>query len=97
MAVKVIPASGVIIDKKKGKIHIINPGKLQNIAQGYYDSTGFHPIRASADYDSDRLSDDTEGSYRRRKVSRKKATKKRSKPKTKSKKILKKKTSKKQR
>lgn len=73
---KVIPASGIIIDKANGKIHIINPGKIRNVAQGYYDATGFHPIRASADYDPDRLSDDSEGSYRRRKKATKKSSRK---------------------
>lgn len=75
---KVIPAVGVIVDRKKGKIHIIQNSKnttLKNIQQGFYDQYGFHPIRASNDYDSDRLSDDTEGGYGRRK--RKKATTKR--------------------
>lgn len=75
---KVIPASGVIIDKKNGKVHIINPGKIRNIAQGFFDQYGFHPIRASADYDPDRLSDDTEGSYKRK---RRKKTKAKSKKK----------------
>ena len=53
---KIIPASGVIIDKKRGKVHIINPGKIRNIAQGFFDQSGtFHPIRASGDYDSSRV------------------------------------------
>jgi len=40
----------------------------RNVQQGFWDATGFHPIRASADYDSGRLFDDTEeGSYRRKK------------------------------
>lgn len=30
----------------------------RNIAAGYYDSTGFHPIRSSPDYDPDRAGDD---------------------------------------
>jgi hypothetical protein len=41
--------------------------KRRNVQQGFWDGTGFHPIRASSDYDSDRLTDDTEGSYRRKK------------------------------
>ena len=75
MTGKVIPASGVIIDKKRGKIHIINPGKIRNIAQGFFDQSGtFHPIRASTDYDSGRV-----GETRKKKkptAKKKKATKK---------------------
>ena len=74
-----IPASGVIIDKKRGKVHILNPGKVRNIAQGFYDATGFHPIRASGDYDPDRLFDDSESersSRKKRKAKKKPAKKK---------------------
>jgi hypothetical protein len=31
------------------------PLRVKNIAAGYYDSTGFHPIRASQDYDPGRI------------------------------------------
>ena len=86
MARTYIPASGVIIDKKNGKVHILNPGKVRNIAQGFYDATGFHPIRSSGDYDSGRLFDDTEGS---RGTSKK--AKKRKKPVAKKKKATKRK------
>ena len=79
MARTYIPASGVIIDKKNGKVHILNPGKVRNIAQGFYDATGFHPIRSSGDYDSGRLFDDTEGSTRK-KAKKKPAAKKKRKP-----------------
>jgi hypothetical protein len=44
--------------------------RRRNIAQGFYDATGFHPIRASADYDPDRLFDpeyEPTGRSRRRK------------------------------
>jgi hypothetical protein len=71
-----IPASGVIIDKKRGKVHIINPGKVKNIAQGYYDATGFHPIRSSTDYDPDRLFDDSESGRSPRRKKKAKAKKK---------------------
>jgi hypothetical protein len=30
----------------------------RNVAQGFFDQTGFHPIRSSADYDPDRAGDD---------------------------------------
>lgn len=43
-----------------GKVKLKVPltaGIRRNIAQGYYDGTGFHPIRASADYDPDRAGD----------------------------------------
>ena len=36
-----------------------NPGikkKIKNVQMGYVDGTGFHPIRASVDYDEGRLS-----------------------------------------
>jgi hypothetical protein len=32
--------------------------RVKNIAAGFYDATGFHPIRSSADYDPDRAGDD---------------------------------------
>jgi hypothetical protein len=84
---KVIPASGVIIDKKRGKIHIINPGKIRNIAQGFFDQSGtFHPIRASEDYDSSRV-----GEGKKKKPTKKRATKKSSKKKVTKKKVTKKK------
>jgi len=31
--------------------------RVKNIAAGFYDSTGFHPVRSSADYDPDRAGD----------------------------------------
>jgi hypothetical protein len=33
-------------------------GRRRNVAQGFFDQTGFHPIRSSADYDPDRAGDD---------------------------------------
>lgn len=32
--------------------------RVKNVAAGFYDATGFHPIRRSADYDSDRAGED---------------------------------------
>ena len=37
----------------------------RNVQMGFYDATGFHPIRASRDYDSGLF--DEEGSYRKKK------------------------------
>lgn len=31
------------------------PGRKRNVQQGYYDQTGFHPIRKSTDYNADRV------------------------------------------
>ena len=90
MTGKIIPASGVIIDKKRGKVHIINPGKIRNIAQGFFDQSGtFHPIRASEDYDSSRVGE----SKKKKKPTKKKtkAIKKSSKKKVTKKKVTKKK------
>ena len=90
MTGKVIPASGVIIDKKHGKVHIINPGKIRNMAQGFFDQSGvFHPIRSSGDYDSSRVGE----SKKKKKTTKKraKATKKSSKKKVTKKKVTKKK------
>lgn len=44
--------------------------RVKNIAAGFYDATGFHPIRSSSDYDPDRAGD--EYSQRRPKAKRKK-------------------------
>ena len=76
-----IPASGIIIDRKKGKVHIVNPGKprLLNISQGFYDASGFHPIRSSSDYDPDRAGDEYSDTGRRKK--RKPAKKAKARPK----------------
>lgn len=66
---KMIPASGIIIDKAKGLMHILNPGRprVMNVAQGFYDATGFHPIRASSDYDSDAAGDEYSSTGKKRK------------------------------
>lgn len=77
-----IPASGIIIDRKSGKLHIINPGRIQNISQGYYDGTGFHPIRASSDYDPDRAGDDYSDVKKKPKARAKKAATKKPRRKT---------------
>ena len=71
---KFIPATGIIIDK--GKVHILNPGRVKNIAAGFVDTTGFHPIRSSPDYDPDRLFDDTESGNGNRRKKKKSSTKK---------------------
>lgn len=56
--------------------------RVKNEAAGFYDSTGFHPIRGSSDYDADRAGD--EYSERRPKAKRKKkATGRKAKPKAK--------------
>ncbi len=34
------------------------PLKVKNVAAGWYNETGFHPIRRSPDYDPDRAGDD---------------------------------------
>jgi hypothetical protein len=44
------------------------PIRVKNVAQGFYNSTGFHPIRSSWDYDPDRAGDmHSEGAGRRKK------------------------------
>lgn len=35
-----------------------NMKEVENISMGFYDATGFHPIRASYDYDEDRVGED---------------------------------------
>lgn len=47
----------------------------RNVQQGFFDGSGFHPIRASKDYDSSRLFDDTEGGYKKKKKSKSKKRK----------------------
>lgn len=44
--------------------------RVKNVAAGFYDATGFHPIRSSGDYDPERAGD--EYSERRTKARRKK-------------------------
>ena len=46
----------------------------RNVAMGFYDLSGFHPLRRSADYDPDRAGDE----YSQRSGKKRKATKKRS-------------------
>lgn len=56
--------------------------RVKNVAAGFYDASGFHPIRSSADYDPDRAGDDY--SQRRPKARRrKKAIGRKARPKTK--------------
>ena len=45
------------------------PGKARNIAQGFHDSQGvFHPIRASPDYDSRRVSAESKRPSKKKKA-----------------------------
>lgn len=37
--------------------------RVKNIAQGFYDASGFHPIRSSPDYDPTRLDEPERGRY----------------------------------
>ncbi len=53
--------------------------KVKNVQQGFFDQNGFHPIRASRDYDSDRLFD-SENEPRRAKKKKPAAKKKRKNP-----------------
>jgi hypothetical protein len=47
--------------------------RVKNVAAGFYDAAGFHPIRSSPDYDPDRAGDDY--SQRRRKPAAKRKKK----------------------
>lgn len=47
--------------------------RVKNISQGFYDATGFHPIRKSGDYDPDRAGDDYSETGRKRKKRKTKA------------------------
>jgi hypothetical protein len=35
-----------------------NGRRVKNVERGFYDATGFHPIRSSRDYDPDRAGDE---------------------------------------
>lgn len=50
-------ATAVRVKKLKGGGVTITPVK-GNVAEGFYDATGFHPIRKSRDYDADRAGDE---------------------------------------
>jgi len=43
-------------------VHVLKRGKkarrVKNVERGFYDATGFHPIRSSRDYDPDRAGDE---------------------------------------
>lgn len=73
-------ASGVYLDKSSGLVYSkrernMARRKRRNISEGFYDDTGFHPIRAAADYDRASVG---EGKRKpRRARSKKKATAKR--------------------
>lgn len=65
---------GVHVTRNKDGSMILRPVR-RNVAQGYYDATGFHPIRASKDYDPDRAGDEYSDTGRKRKAQAKKAKK----------------------
>jgi len=45
------------------------PIRVKNVAQGFYNATGFHPVRSSWDYDPDRAGDmHSEGGRKRKKA-----------------------------
>lgn len=44
---------------------------MNNVEQGFYDSTGFHPIRSSRDYDSSRVQHGSEPKRKTKKKARK--------------------------
>ena len=52
--------------------------RKRNVAMGFYDATGFHPLRSSPDYDPDRAGDDYSDTPKRK---RKAKTKRRGKSK----------------
>lgn len=67
-----------VANKTRKPVAIVrNPGKIKtarNIEAGFYNATGFHPIRSSRDYDQDRA-DDPEDYYPIKKKKRKTAKK----------------------
>lgn len=53
---RVITGYGSTVMNGAGRTNVVfNGRKRRNVAQGYVDSTGFHPIRKSGDYDPDRV------------------------------------------
>jgi hypothetical protein len=48
-------SKGHAASKRYAARYAQNPHRHRNVAQGYYDGTGFHPIRKSSDYDPDRV------------------------------------------
>jgi hypothetical protein len=46
--------SPVRVLKKNGK----KARRVKNVERGFYNSTGFHPLRSSKDYDPDRAGDE---------------------------------------
>ena len=50
-------ASGVHVTKNRDGSMTLRPVR-RNVAEGFYDATGFHPIRKSRDYDPDRAGDE---------------------------------------
>lgn len=64
-------AAAVRIQKLKGGVIKLIPVRRRNVAQGYYDATGFHPIRSSWDYDPDCAGDEYESRPKKRAKSKK--------------------------
>lgn len=45
-----IPIKGKTLKSAKAKANSFRRHHLKNVEKGFYDSTGFHPIRSSKDY-----------------------------------------------
>jgi hypothetical protein len=43
-----------VLQRRKTK----NGRRVKNVERGFYDATGFHPLRSSRDYDPDRAGDE---------------------------------------
>lgn len=78
---KFIKAEAVRFNRN-GTVTVKTRSNPRNVQAGFYDATGFHPLRASSDYDPDRAGDDYESKSDNKSVKRRTATKK-SKTKTK--------------
>jgi hypothetical protein len=58
---RVITGYGSTVMNGSGKTNVVfngRRGRRRNIQQGFWNATGFHPIRASKDYDPDRAGDE---------------------------------------
>ena len=58
---RVITGYGSTVMNGSGKTNVVfngRRGRRRNIQQGFWNATGFHPIRASWDYDPDRAGDE---------------------------------------
>jgi hypothetical protein len=56
-----IPIHGKTIKSARAKANAFRDRHLKNVEQGFYNATGFHPIRASKDYDSAKVKHGGEG------------------------------------